>query len=80
MDYAEDKMRVRGNKKKKAVSKTLMAPTDLADKEKITRVTINLSQRSVKYFKTLAQKHQVPYQRLMRRLLDDYSRQAKSSQ
>lgn len=63
-----------GIKKKRATAWTM--PEDLAEKEALQRVTIYLSRRSVTGFKKLGQKHQVPYQKLIRRLLDDYVKEA----
>jgi len=45
---------------------------DLVLKQKNTKVTLSLSSESVAFFKSLAHKHRLPYQRLIRELLDAY--------
>lgn len=52
----------------------LPSPEELAFKEDNVKVTIALSSSSVKFFKHEAKKYGVPYQRMIRRLLDDYTR------
>jgi predicted DNA binding CopG/RHH family protein len=41
-------------------------------KEDGVKVTISLSQKSVDFFKAYAKKSNIPYQRMIRRLLDEY--------
>lgn len=50
----------------------LPRPWELADKPKGVKVTITLSQPSVRYFKRIAKKYNAPYQQMIRRLLDFY--------
>jgi predicted DNA binding CopG/RHH family protein len=50
----------------------LPSPTDLAQAEETVKITIGLSQRSIDFFKRQAAEHHIPYQRLIRRLLDEY--------
>jgi len=52
----------------------LPPPADLAFREETVKITIALSKTSVNFFKQEAQKYQVPYQKMIRRLLDDYTR------
>jgi predicted DNA binding CopG/RHH family protein len=51
----------------------LPSPSELAFKEDTVKVTIALSRSSVEFFKREAAKHQVPYQKMIRRLLDEYA-------
>ena len=50
----------------------LPPPHQLVLKEKGVKVTISLSKRSVDFFKSTASKSRVPYQRMIRNLLDSY--------
>lgn len=50
----------------------LPSPAELALKEKTTRVTINLNEASLKVFKKEAGRLGVPYQRLLRTIVDLY--------
>ena len=51
----------------------LPPPDQLVLKEDGVKVTISLSQRSVDFFKAHAKKSNIPYQRMIRRLLDEYA-------
>jgi hypothetical protein len=51
----------------------LPPPSELAFREDMVKVTIALSRSSVEFFKREAAKHQVPYQKMIRRLLDEYA-------
>ena len=57
----------------------LPSPEELALKNKNTKVTISLSAESVSYFKDIAKKHHMQYQKIIRRLLDEYVAQQKSA-
>ena len=57
----------------KVVADFLPSPAELAFREETVKVTIVLSRVSVDYFKHEAKLHHVPYQKMIRRLLDDYS-------
>jgi hypothetical protein len=50
----------------------LPPPDKLIFKEDAHKVTLTLSARTVFFFKKEAEKHGVPYQRMIRRLLDAY--------
>jgi predicted DNA binding CopG/RHH family protein len=50
----------------------LPPPDKLVMKEDGVKVTISLSRRSVEFFKAHAARSQVPYQRMIRSLLDGY--------
>jgi predicted DNA binding CopG/RHH family protein len=50
----------------------LPSASELALREEYVNVTISLSKDSIEYFKEEASKHQTPYQKIMRKLLDAY--------
>ena len=50
----------------------LPPPDQLVLRESNVRVTLSLSQRSVDFFKREAKKQHVPYQRMIRALVDAY--------
>ncbi len=56
----------------KLVTDFLPSPEDLALKNENTKVTISLSSESVTYFKSIAKKHHMQYQKIIRQLLDEY--------
>ena len=49
-------------------------PEQLAFSEETVKVTITLSRESVEFFKSEAKKHNTQYQRMIRRLLDAYTK------
>lgn len=51
----------------------LPPPDRLVLKEDAVKITISLSRRSVEFFKAHAARSQVPYQRMIRSLLDGYA-------
>ncbi len=51
----------------------LPAPEALAFREETVKITIALSKLSLNFFKQEAAKHHVSYQRMIRRLLDEYT-------
>ena len=51
----------------------LSSPAELAYREETVKITIALSRKSVEFFKQEAEKHSVPYQKMIRRLLDEYA-------
>ncbi len=55
------------------VADFLPSPEELAFREETVKITIALSKVSVEFFKQEAQKHHVPYQKMIRRLLDEYA-------
>lgn len=57
----------------KRVPDFLPSPAELVLKEKTTRVTINLNEASLKVFKKEAGRLGVPYQRLLRTIVDLYA-------
>ncbi len=50
----------------------LPPPEKLAFREDAVKVTIALSKRSVDFFKAEASRHNTQYQKMIRRLLDEY--------
>lgn len=56
----------------KVIKDFLPKPKDLVLKEKKKRVTLILSQRSLDYFKTEADKYGASYQSMIRELIDYY--------
>ncbi len=52
----------------------LPSPEELAFSEESVKVTITLSKESVEFFKSEARKHKTQYQRMIRKLLDAYTR------
>ena len=59
-------------RKTKVVPDFLPPPEDLVPKDDGVKVTLALSRRSVEFFKREARKHNKPYQRMIRSLLDAY--------
>ena len=53
----------------------LPSPEELVLKEKNVRVTINLKESSIEYFKKVANKNHTQYQKIIRNLLDYYASQ-----
>ncbi len=51
----------------------LPSPDQLVLKEETVRVTLNLNRRSVDFFKSSARKNGVPYQSMIRKVLEIYT-------
>jgi len=51
----------------------LPSPEQLAFREEKVKVTISLSRASLDFFKSEAQRHRTPYQKMIRNLLDAYA-------
>jgi predicted DNA binding CopG/RHH family protein len=51
----------------------LPPPVDLVPREDNVKVTLSLSRRSLDFFKREAKKRRVPYQRMIRALVDRYA-------
>jgi len=51
----------------------LTTPDQLIAKEETRKITNSLSKRSVDFFKDAAEKNHIPYQQLIRKVLDNYS-------
>jgi predicted DNA binding CopG/RHH family protein len=57
----------------------LPSPSQLVLKEKNVKVTINLKESSIDYFKKVATKNHTQYQKIIRNLLDYYASHVPSS-
>jgi predicted DNA binding CopG/RHH family protein len=66
--YTDEPMR-----KVKVIKDFLPSPEELALKEETVKVTISLSKASVEFFKNEAKKYNTQYQKMIRRLLDEYT-------
>jgi hypothetical protein len=61
--------------KLRVIDDFLPKPDELVFKEDNVKVTMALSKSSVDFFKTEAKKHRIPYQAMIRRLVDLYASQ-----
>ena len=59
--------------KVKVISDFLPSPEELALKDETVKVTIVLSKVSIEFFKNEAKKYNSQYQKMIRRLLDEYA-------
>ncbi len=59
--------------KVRVVSDFLPSPEELALKDETVKVTIALSKTSVDFFKKEAKKYNTQYQKMIRKLLDEYA-------
>jgi predicted DNA binding CopG/RHH family protein len=57
----------------RVVQDFLPAPDALVPREENVKVTLSLSRRSVDFFKRAAKTRRVPYQRMIRALVDAYA-------
>jgi predicted DNA binding CopG/RHH family protein len=55
------------------VDNFLPPPPELVAREDNVKVTLSLSRRSVDFFKRAAKQRKVPYQRMIRALVDSYA-------
>ncbi len=51
----------------------LPSPDKLVFRDETVKITISLSRQSVDFFKQVAKEHSTQYQKLIRRLLDEYA-------
>jgi hypothetical protein len=85
LDIGEKERRFMKSKTKKRIKYTgepmnhgeviadfLPSPEELAFKEETIKITIALSKSSVDFFKKKAGSHRAPYQKMIRRLVDEY--------
>ena len=68
MKYTDESMG-----KVRVISDFLPSPEELALKDETVKVTISLSKVSVDFFKNEAKKYNTQYQKMIRRLLDEYT-------
>jgi predicted DNA binding CopG/RHH family protein len=59
--------------KVKVIADFLPSPEELALQDETVKVTISLSKTSVDFFKKEARKYNTQYQKMIRRLLDEYA-------
>ena len=59
--------------KVKVITDFLPSPKELALKDETVKITISLSKASVDIFKKEAKKYNTQYQKMIRRLLDEYT-------
>ena len=57
----------------RVIADFLPAPAELVPREDNVKVTLSLSRRSLDFFKREAKKRRVPYQRMIRALVDTYT-------
>ena len=55
------------------IKDTLPPPEELIVPEKTVKVTLRLSEDSIKFFKYYAQKHHIKYQTMIRKVVDAYT-------
>lgn len=60
-------------KKSVRVKDFLPPPEKLVEKEENVKVTIQLSKRSIDFFKKRAEKQGIPYQKMIKKVLDLYA-------
>ena len=53
----------------------LPPPSELVKREATIKITLELTQSSLKFFKDQAQREQVSYQRMLKNLIDAYAKQ-----
>ena len=58
------------------IEDTLPKPSELVFREDKVKVTLSLSRSSVEFFKREAKRQRVPYQRMIRALVDKYAARA----
>lgn len=54
------------------IKDTLPPPSELVARDNSVKVTLALSAESINFFKTQAKQNNVPYQRMIRNLVDQY--------
>jgi hypothetical protein len=64
----------------RGVEDFLPSPAELAQAPAVVKVTIGLSSDSVEFFKEQARQHNTSYQRMIRRLLDEYVAQVRATE
>jgi predicted DNA binding CopG/RHH family protein len=64
----------------KPIKDFLPSPDQLVMKDSTRKVTLALTEESLAFFKKVGQKRRVPYQQLIRRVLDEYSKHYKGSE
>lgn len=57
------------------VADFLPPPSELVKRDATVKITLELTQSSLNFFKEQAQREWVPYQRMLRNLIDAYAKQ-----
>lgn len=57
----------------KVIPDFLPSPEELVLKDETIKITISLSKKSVDFFKVEAKKYNTQYQKMIRRLIDEYA-------
>ena len=60
-------------KQAEVIADFLPPPDQLVLKEETVRITLNLNKKSVDFFKLRAKENGIPYQRMIRKVLDIYA-------
>ncbi len=58
----------------------LPPPDQLVKREKTVKITLELTEQSLEFFKRQAEQTQIPYQRMLRTLIDSYAKQHQKTQ
>ncbi len=69
-DYTDEPLQI-GER----VKDFLPPPSELVKREETVKVTLELTRESVDFFKELARQEKIPYQRMLRGLIDAYAKQ-----
>lgn len=57
----------------KEIEDFLPPPELLIAKEETKKITISLSQKSIDFFKSVSEENHIPYQQMIRKVLDNYT-------
>jgi predicted DNA binding CopG/RHH family protein len=57
----------------KEVPNVIPPPEELIPKEETKKVTISLSKKSIDFFKRVSKETNIPYQQMIRKVLDNYT-------
>ena len=63
----------------KTVNDLIPSHAEFALRETTKKVTIASTERSIDYFKEIADKYGIPYQKMIRMILDEYTQQKAST-
>ena len=63
----------------KTVDDVLPSHAEFVLRETTKKVTIALTERSIDYFKKIAGRHDIPYQKMIRMILDEYAQKKTST-
>ena len=57
----------------KKIEDFLPPPELLVMKEETKKITISLSKRSIEFFKSVSEENHIPYQQMIRKVIDNYT-------